>query len=193
MIELLIALVLALTMPRPALLSTGSLPPSNVLRRNEFRFPPAEVRTGKLVYYAEDWEDWTCPADQKCGIAARQGVTLLPGETCVATWYREDRNRTGTLRIGARTIPVRVCDYAHPKDLPRIQEQGIAGEIPYPLAATVPGMTESGWVTGTLILGPIVSTALPATTTNAGTPTAWAFSPLARNAPATGRLLPQLR
>lgn len=159
MIDLLIALVLALTMPRPALLSIGSPPSVNVLP--VYYNPPRETRTGKLVYYAEDWEAWTCPATERCGIAARQGVTPAAGEWCVATWYREDLNRIGTLRIGTRTWRVRVCDYANPVDLPRILRLRIAGEIPYPLAQEIPGLVENGWTMGTLILAPIVSTMPP--------------------------------
>jgi hypothetical protein len=102
-----------------------------------------------------------------CGIAARQGVAVRPGETCIATWYREDRNRTGTLAIGARTWRIRVCDYANPADLPEIQEQGIVGEIPHPLAATVPGMIADGWTTGTLTLAPTAPTAPPTRTAGA--------------------------
>jgi len=122
--------------------------------------PPPEIRTGKLVYYSKAWGDWTCPPLEKCGIAARQGVATRPGEWCVATWYREDLDRMGTLQIGTRTFRVRVCDYAHPVDLPRIQARGIVAEIPYPLAATVPGMIGSGWTMGTLTLAPIAGIGL---------------------------------
>lgn len=153
MLDFLLALVLALTSPPPA------APPGTIFPISTP--PPLETRAGKIVLYGPSWGDWTCPPTEQCGIAARQGVTPLPGEWCVATWYRADRNRPGTLRIGARTIRVRVCDYANPRDLPRIRELGITGEIPWPLAQEIPGMISSGWVTGTLTLAPLVSTMPP--------------------------------
>ena len=160
-------MLLALILSMQAALQTPRLQPPS---------PPAEIRTGKLVHYAESWGDWTCPPLEKCGIAARQGVVTRPGEWCVATWYREDRNRTGTLLISGRTFRIRVCDYAHPVDLPRIQARGIVAEIPYPLAATVPGMISSGWTTGTLTLAPTAgSGSAAAPTTRSGRP--WAGTP----------------
>lgn len=149
LIDLLIALVLGISSP-PTTTTSASMPSWT------------EQRTGKIVLYGPTWGDWTCPATEKCGIAARQNVRPAPGEWCVATWYRTDRNRTGTLRIGSQSWRVRVCDYAHPEDLPRIQELQIAGEIPWPLAETVPGMVQDGWVTGTLVLAaPIPPRTLP--------------------------------
>jgi len=180
LIDLLIALVLGISSP-PTTTTSGSMPSWT------------EQRTGKIVLYGPTWGDWTCPATEKCGIAARQNVRPAPGEWCVATWYRTDRNRTGTLRIGSQSWRVRVCDYAHPEDLPRIQELQIAGEIPWPLALEIPGLVQDGWVTGTLVLGPSISssrlTSWPArwpapiaATAMAGTATAATFSPRPRPA-----------
>lgn len=140
MLDLLIALTLALLSPHPIPSFPGS------------PFAGLEARTGRIVYYGPGWKDWTCPADQKCGIAARQGVTPAPGEWCVATWNQEELGRRGVLLIGRRAIPVRVCDYASPTDLPMIRARGIVAEIPYPLAETVPGMLASGSAPGTLAL-----------------------------------------
>lgn len=131
-------------------LSSSSASPPTMSGRVVLHY--AEIRTGKIVLYGPAWGDWTCPATEKCGIAARQGVKLQPGEWCVAAWYETDLNRTGILVLSGQMIPARVCDHADPLDLPRIQELGIAVEIPYPLAATIPGMIHDGWVTGTLIL-----------------------------------------
>lgn len=112
--------------------------------------PIVEARTGKIVHYAAGWGDWKCAATEKCGIAARQGVTPRADEWCVAGWHQDDLGRAGILYDGARIWRIRVCDYGNPGDLPEILRRGIAAEIPYPLAQQV-GIT-GGWTTGVLVL-----------------------------------------
>ena len=121
--------------------------------------PATPSITGRAVYYAESWGDWTCPATEHCGIAARQGVRLSPGETCIATLYQADLKRTGTLLLAGRTFRIRVCDYAAPADRARIQAQGTVAELPYPLAREIPVLLRNGWVEATLWLDQPAQTA----------------------------------
>lgn len=133
-----------------AVLCMPPISPSNPCLRSQA--PPAPT-TGYCVHYAKDWGDWLGPAEAKTGIAARQGVVVLPGETPLAYWDCSMLNQRGRLRIAGRTIPVIVADCTAPQDLSLVRQARIVGELPWPAAERL-GLTRVGKMECSLLLFP---------------------------------------
>jgi len=109
---------------------------------------------GKAVHYSPTWGTWTCPREQKCGIAARNGVTVPKGVWPVATPLCRDLGRRGYLSISnAHPEEIVVADCADPADLEVIRSRGIVVEVPY-LVAERHGFVGDGWARASLWLLP---------------------------------------
>ena len=124
MIELIVALVLALTSP---LQITSSM------------------TTGRVVYYGPS-HDWS-------RIAELQGVEIPPGLTPIARPDCATLGSTGWIMLpGQDPLPWIQADCTATEDQDLVRSRNIVAEIPYPLASQVPGMIQGGWVEGTLSL-----------------------------------------
>lgn len=138
MLTMLLAMQAALASPRLC------LPPPALSRTiTPISAPPL---SGKIFYYDKRW-DWT-------RIARNHGLGIPPGRTPIATANCRSLGRTGWLTLGSSVSPVAVfvADCTAPADLALVRRRNIVAEIPWDLAATVPGMIADGWVLGTLVL-----------------------------------------
>lgn len=87
---------------------------------------------GQAAYYGQSWGDWTCPASEHCGIAARQGVTVPASATCVAVPECDRLGERGYLWIeDAPALRVVVCDCTAAQDLESVRRRDIVVEVPY--------------------------------------------------------------
>ncbi len=130
MLDLVIALVLALSSPGPA---------------TPFRDP--ESMDGRIMYYSSGW-DWT-------RIARNQGVEIPPGLTPIARPDCATLGSTGWIALpGLAPLRWIQVDCTASQDLALVLSRGIVAEIPYSLAQEIPGMLEDGWVMGTLTADP---------------------------------------